>query len=194
MTEKVMNTRRASASYLRSFIFGVEDSLVSTVGLLSGVAIAAVPPKTILLTGVVLIFVEAFSMAVGEFLAEESSEQYLERREGPPPRPASEQAPRPGAGQASRPGSGQVRQPLIAGSIMFTSYLVSGFVPLAPYVFMSVASAFWVSIALSLAALFVLGLIGARLAGTHLVKSGARMLVIGGIAIAVGIVAGKFIA
>lgn len=180
-----MNTRRASASYLRSFIFGVEDSLVSTVGLLSGVAIAAVPPKTILLTGVVLIFVEAFSMAVGEFLAEESSEQYLERREGPTPRPAS--------GQASRPGSGQVRQPLIAGSIMFTSYLVSGFVPLAPYVMMPVASAFWLSIALSLAALFALGLIGARLAKTNLIKSGFRMLVIGGIAIVVGIVAGELI-
>ena len=170
-----MNTRRASASYLRSFIFCVEDSLVSTVGLLSGVAIAAVPPKTILLTGIVLVFVEAFSMAVGEFLAEESSEEYL-------------------AGPAPRPGSGQARQPLIAGSIMFTSYLVSGFVPLAPYVVLPVASAFWVSIALSLAALFALGLIGARLAGTNLLKSGFRMLAIGGIAIVVGVVAGEFIA
>lgn len=28
------------ATYFRNFIFGVEDSLVSTVGLLSGVAIA----------------------------------------------------------------------------------------------------------------------------------------------------------
>jgi VIT1/CCC1 family predicted Fe2+/Mn2+ transporter len=50
--------------YLRNFIFGVEDSLVSTVGLLSGVAVAGVASRTILLTGVVLIFVEAFSMAV----------------------------------------------------------------------------------------------------------------------------------
>jgi len=164
-----MSTKRASASYLRSFVFGVEDSLVSTVGLLSGIAIAAVPRETILLTGVVLVFVEAFSMAVGEFLAEESSEQYLEHREGP------------------------IRQPLIAGSIMFTSYLVSGFVPLAPYIMAPVTSAFWISITLSLAALFALGLIGARLSGTSIIKSGFRMLTIGGIAIVVGIVAGELI-
>lgn len=164
-----MNSRRASASYLHSFIFGVEDSLVSTVGLLSGIAIAAVPRETLLLTGAILIFVEAFSMAAGEFLAEESSERYLTRREGP------------------------VRQPLLAGSIMFASYLVSGFMPLAPYVFLPTASAFWLSIALSLAALFALGFIGARIAGTRLARSGLRMLAVGGIAILVGIAAGELI-
>ena len=41
-------------TYLRSFIFGVEDSLVSTVGLLSGVAIANASRDTILLTGTVV--------------------------------------------------------------------------------------------------------------------------------------------
>src|SRR3989344_3129963 len=56
--------------YVRNFIFGAEDSLVSTVGLLSGVAIGGVAKVDILLPGMVLIFVEAFSMAVGSFLAE----------------------------------------------------------------------------------------------------------------------------
>lgn len=180
-----MNSRRASASYLHSFIFGVEDSLVSTVGLLSGVAIAAVPRETLILTGVVLIFVEAFSMAVGEFLAEKSSEEYLAQRGG--------QSRSSGSGPLPRPDGGPARQPLIAGSIMFASYLVSGFVPLAPYVFVPTAGAFWLSIAFSLAALFALGLIGARLAGARIIKSGARMLAIGGIAILVGIVAGELI-
>src|SRR3989338_4103836 len=45
--------------YIRNLIFGVEDSLVSTVDLLSGVAAAGVPRSVIFLTGVVLIFVEA---------------------------------------------------------------------------------------------------------------------------------------
>ena len=65
----------SSVSYFRNFIFGVEDSLVSTVGLLSGIAIADVPGHTIFLTGVVLIFVEAFSMAAGTFLSEYSAEE-----------------------------------------------------------------------------------------------------------------------
>ena len=43
---------------VRNFTFGVEDSLVSTVALLAGIAIANVETKTIVLTGIVLIFVE----------------------------------------------------------------------------------------------------------------------------------------
>ena len=54
----------------------MEDSLVSTVGLLSGVAVANVPMTTILLTGLILIFVEAISMAAGSFLSEYSAEGY----------------------------------------------------------------------------------------------------------------------
>lgn len=34
-----MTAREKGASYVRNFIFGVEDSLVSTGGLLSGIAI-----------------------------------------------------------------------------------------------------------------------------------------------------------
>ena len=46
------------AEYLRAFVFGVEDSVASTVGLLSGIAIAGVARETILLTGAILILVE----------------------------------------------------------------------------------------------------------------------------------------
>jgi len=60
----------------RNFIFGVEDSLVSTVGLLSGIAAADTSRFTIITTGIVLIFVEAFSMGIGSFLSEETSEQF----------------------------------------------------------------------------------------------------------------------
>jgi len=72
-----MRERRLGEVYLRNFVFGVEDSLVSTVGLLSGIAAAGVAQKDILVSGVVLIFVEAFSMAVGSFLSEEFAEEYV---------------------------------------------------------------------------------------------------------------------
>ena len=57
---------------VRNFTFGVEDSLVSTVGLLAGIAFAGVNAGTVVLTGAVLIFVEGFSMAVGSLLSEQS--------------------------------------------------------------------------------------------------------------------------
>jgi vacuolar iron transporter family protein len=158
--------RIATASYLRSFIFGVEDSLVSTVGLLSGIAIAGVPQKTIFLTGVVLIFVEAFSMAAGSFLSESSVEEYV--------------------GKTDRRLSTSIQ----VGIVMFFSYFLSGFVPLFPYVLLPVDSAFPVSVISSLAALFALGAWGGSISHKNLTTSALRMFIIGGVAIGVGIIVG----
>ena len=66
---------------IRNFTFGVEDSLVSTVGLLAGIALAGVGRETIVVTGLVLIFVEAFSMGVGSLLSEQSVEEYESSKE-----------------------------------------------------------------------------------------------------------------
>lgn len=156
----------SSVSYFRNFVFGVEDSLVSTVGLLSGIAVAGVDVKTIFLTGVVLIFVEAFSMAAGSFLSESSAETYSEDT------------------------SALSTRPYYDGVVMFFSYFVSGFIPLAPYLMFPVSSALWVSIVLSMLALLVLGIIGGIFARGGIVKSATRMTVVGGIAIAVGVAAG----
>lgn len=154
-------------AYLRNFIFGVEDSLVSTVGLISGVAIAGVEQKTILLTGVVLIFVEAISMAAGTFLSEYSAEEYEEKKEVS--------------------GTKSIKN----GAVMFISYFISGFIPLIPYVLLETASAFWVSIGLSLASLFALGLLGGRIAHVNLMRNAIRMLLVGGLAIGVGVLVGR---
>ena len=154
---------------MRNFVLGVEDSLVSTVGLLSGIAVADTPRETILLAGLVLIFVEALSMAAGSFLSEASAERYLTKREV--------------VSSTS----------LVSGTIMFFSYFIAGFVPLAPYIFLPLDSAFWVSISASLAALFILGVGGAKISQTNLLKGGIRMLLIGGIALGVGVGVGMFL-
>ena len=158
-----------SPSYLRTFVFGVEDSLVSTVGLLSGIALTELSVKHIVLTGMVLIFVEAFSMAAGSFLSEHSAKEYREQREMP------------------------LGGSLVSGSIMFFSYFLSGFIPLFPYIIFPVANAFWISILLSLAVLFGLGIFGARLSKTGFIRGGLRMFFVGGIAIAVGVAVGSML-
>lgn len=162
-------SRQVGASYLRNFIFGVEDSLVSTVGLLSGIAIVGLSRRDILLTGVVLIFVEAFSMAVGSFLAEHSAEDYLERRETP------------------------LKPSFVDGLIMFFSYFISGFIPIFPYAIFEARSALWISIIVSLFALFVLGLLSARVSRINILKNSIRMVLVGGVAIAVGVAVGKLV-
>ncbi len=158
--------KSSSVSYLRNFIFGVEDSLVSTVGLLSGIAVANVPKETIFLTGVILVFVEAFSMAAGSFLSESSADSYLKHTDN------------------------SSYHNLLSGTIMFFSYFVSGFIPLSSYLLWPVAIALKISILSSLIALFILGLIGARISGISLLKNAWRMAIIGGIAIGVGSLGG----
>lgn len=156
----------AEVSYFRNFIFGVEDSLVSTVGLLAGVAIGGMPRETIFLTGVVLIFVEAISMAAGSFLSESSAEEYASQQER------------------------NTQRSRFAALIMFVSYFVSGFIPLAPYLLFATSEAFWISIGASLVSLFVLGAISAHLSKIHIIKNALRMAFIGGLAIAVGTLVG----
>lgn len=159
-------TREEMAPLFRNFVFGVEDSLVSTVGLLSGIAAAGEPSRTIILAGVVLIFVEAFSMGVGSLLSENATQEF----------------------------GAEARVPLsrstLGGIIMFFSYFASGFIPLLPYLLFERSVAFPSSIVASLLALFVLGILSARLSRVALAKKGFQMLVLGGVAIALGALVG----
>ncbi len=159
------SSRLANASLVRAFVFGVEDSVVSTVGLLSGVAVGNMPRSSIILAGVVLIFVEAFSMGAGQFLSESSAEDF-EHKKG-------------------TFHSGAILQ----GIIMFFSYFVAGCFVISPYFLFPVDQAFWLSIGASLLALLFLGIGNARLSGVSMIKSAFRMCVIGGLALAVGIIA-----
>lgn len=152
----------------RNFIFGVEDSLVSTVGLLSGVAAANTNKSMILTTGVVLIFVEAFSMAIGSFLSEESAEQLAHRK-------------------ASR------SQLSKAAGVMFISYISAGLIPLAPYVVFERDRAVPLSIVFALGALVALGVISARKSKSSVVAKGLEMLILGGLATLVGIAIGSIL-
>ena len=155
--------------YVRNFIFGAEDSLVSTVGLLAGVASAGIQRKEIIISGVVLIFVEAFSMSVGSFLSERTTEESLIDNQE------------------------KLGNSLIASVIMFCSYFVSGLIPLFPYLIQSNLNAFWQSIIASLVALFILGFLSAKILKTKIFKNALRMLLIGGMAIALGVIVGIII-
>ncbi|MBP7966833.1 VIT1/CCC1 transporter family protein [Candidatus Woesebacteria bacterium] len=152
--------------YTRNFIFGSEDSLVSTVGLLAGIASAGIGRKEIIISGIVLICVEAFSMSVGSFLSEreteESSSGYIQKNSNS----------------------------VVASIIMLVSYIICGFIPLSPYFFMDTNQAFWWSIIASIAFLFVLGFISAKILKIKVLRSALRMTIMGGMAIGLGVIVG----
>lgn len=154
-------------TYLRNFIFGVEDSLVSTVGLLAGVAAADISGRAILTTGLVLIVVEGFSMGIGSFLTEETTEEM--------------------AGEKPR-----TLEAVQGALTMLVSYCLAGLIPLAPYAFYPGESAVELSIGLSLFGLVVLGYGTSRYYGRPKPWLRAiKMFVLGGIAVSAGMLIGK---
>lgn len=164
-----MKPNKRNIEYIRNFIFGVEDSLVSTIGLVSGVAVAGVANRQVVLTGIVLIFVEAFSMGVGSLLSENSAEEYEGKKEV------------------------ALQSDLRYAAVMFISYLVSGFVVVVPYMFLPAKPALWASIGIAIVGLFLLGVWSSKVAQVQWLRRAVTMAVIGGVTILLGIVVGQLV-
>lgn len=65
---------------IREIVFGLEDSLVSTVGAVSGIAVGSGDRYIVILSGIVLVAVEAVSMAAGSFLSSKSAAEVSAER------------------------------------------------------------------------------------------------------------------
>lgn len=155
--------RKLDSDYVRSSFFGIEDSLVSTTGLIAGVAVGSHDTKFVILAGLVGIAVEAVSMGAGEFLSEET-EHDLDKNDR--------------------------ANPLYGGFIMLISYFLAGLIPLLPIIFLPPSISLHVSIIAALIGLFVLGIAKGKVTNTNVLKSAIKVLVIGGIAAGIGIAVG----
>lgn len=95
---------------IRNLTYGIEDSILSTTGLILGIDAAGVSRVNIIITGLVLLFVEASSMAYGAFLSEESFLVFS---------------------KYSSYTNWQVSKYALT---MFLSYAIAGLIPLFPYI------------------------------------------------------------
>jgi predicted membrane protein (TIGR00267 family) len=77
--------------------------------------------------------------------------------------------------------------------IVGAAYAVAAAIPLWPYVVWSVDTALVVSLAVTAAALFTLGVVKGRVARLALVRSGVQVLVIGGASAAIGYLIGALL-
>jgi VIT1/CCC1 family predicted Fe2+/Mn2+ transporter len=164
--KKHPSKQRLTSSYIRSSFFGIEDSLVSTTGLIAGISVGTQSVDFILLAGFVAVAVEAISMSAGEFLSEET-EQDLNR-------------------------SRHKSSPIIGGAIMFFSYSAAGMVPILPIMLFPIDYAIYVSMAAALVGLFLLGLVKGALTRRDIIRSGIQVLVVGGVAAMIGAAVGIF--
>jgi len=160
-----MHKHKLDANYVRSSIFGLEDALVSTTGVVVGITAAGVPKQYVLLASLVTVAVEAISMGAAEYLSEESIDE-LKAKSYTHPK-------------------------LILGAvIMFVSYFLAGLVPILPVLFFPTHLIIFLSLSFALISLFVVGFVKGRVIHYHPIRSAMEMLVLGGIATLAGVIVG----
>lgn len=151
--------------YLRSIMFGIENSLISTVGLIAGTSIGTSNKHFVILSAAVAIVIEAVAMGVGEYLSDDAVQDLdkLKRHRD---------------------------NPLLSGWLMMAAGTLAGLVPLLPMIFLNNPAALITSILLALLVLFLLGYVKGRALGAHTFRSGLKILVIGGSAVVIGAIVG----
>lgn len=157
---------------LREIVFGLEDSLVSTLGAITGIAAGTGNQFVVILSGIVLIFVEALSMAAGSYLSAKS------------------------ASEVQRKGTRfkMNREAVRAGAVMGVCYLGGGVFPLAFYFLLPVKVAILPSIVLTAIVLFALGAWKAKIVRTNWVRSGMEMMIVSLTAALLGFLIGRIVA
>lgn len=158
--------KKIHEDYLRSIVFGFQDALVSTTGAIAGVAFATSDRSLVILTGAVVITVEAMSMGIGQYLSEKTVHQL------------------------DKTGK-HTDNLIIGGGLMTLSYFLGGLVPLSPVIFMKMPESAYFSIFFALVGLFILGFIKAKIVEVNAWKSAVEILILGGITTAIGVAVGR---
>lgn len=162
---KILKNINIHEDYLRSVIFGFQDALVSTTGVIVGVAAGSSNKELVILAGVVTITVESLSMGVGQYMSEKSVHQ-LDKE-------------------------GRHTDNLIfGGGLMTLSYFLGGLIPLIPIVAFQLPYSAVLSIVFALIGLFVLGFLKAHIVKVNPLKSAIEVLILGGAATIIGLIVG----
>jgi VIT1/CCC1 family predicted Fe2+/Mn2+ transporter len=161
------------ANTIRAGVFGVQDGVVSTFGLVMGVVGAQVSPEAVLIAGIAGAVSGAVSMGAGEFVSVKVQRELLEVR-----------------GIRDEDGNVSPNRAALANSGLF---VLGAAFPLAPFLFLVGLPAVLASTGLSIAALFSTGALLTRLTKRSAMASGLRMLLIGGGAGILGYVVGTLL-
>ncbi|MDO8573858.1 MAG: VIT1/CCC1 transporter family protein [Candidatus Daviesbacteria bacterium] len=159
---------RLEEDYFRSVIFGLQDALVSTTGVVVGISAGVSDRAIIILAAFVAVSVEASSMAAGEYSSEKAVHQ-MNRK------------------------SKHKDNLIIGAALMFLAYLIAGMIPVFPFLIFAPDIARVVSICAALATLFLVGYIKGKVVKQGAMRSAVEMLIIGGLATAIGLIVGNFL-
>jgi len=151
--------------YMRSLMFGLQDGIVSTTGVVVGISIGVEDKAIVILAAFVAVMVEATSMAAGQYSSEKAVHQMDK--------------------------TGKHTDSLIMGAlIMFVAYLIGGMFSIIPTVLLNQPIARIVAIISAFSGLFLIGYLKGLFIEGSTIRSAVELFVIGGIATTIGLVVG----
>lgn len=147
------------SAVIRDVILGGQDGLVNVFGVVLAVAAATQSKYIILISGLAATFAESISMAAVAYTSGRAGEEYYRKKR----RVIAEEFEHP------------VRDAFVVG----VAAIVGSFIPLLPFMFLSVQNAFWSTIIISTLVLFVSGAIKAKYTGANPFRSAVEMAAVG---------------
>lgn len=150
---------------VREILMGAQDNLTNVLAVMLGVSIGSGRADLVALAGLSAAVAEAVSMG-GVLYSSTRAERALDARDAG------------GTEADTRVGLA----PMWSGIATFTAALVGGLLPLLPFALLPLPSAVPVSIAMSVIALFGLGLVIGRVSGTVPWRDGVRLVLVASLA------------
>lgn len=151
--------------YLRSLMFGLQDGIVSTTGVVVGISTGINNKEIIILAALVAVTVEASSMAAGQYSSEKAVHQM----------------------DKSEKHSDNL---YIGALIMFFAYLIGGAFSIIPILIFNQPLARILAIASAFAGLFIIGYIKGYIVEHKPLRSAIELFTIGSIATIIGVIVG----
>lgn len=155
--------------YLRSAMFGMQDGLVSTTGVVAGISTGIQNKEIIILAALVAVTVEATSMAAGQYSSEKAVHQM------------------------DKSGRTHNDSLILGALIMFVMYLIGGMFPIIPTILFEQPEAKYVGIVAAFIGLFVMGYIKGHIVEDKPLRSAVELFVIGSIATLIGLIVGNIL-
>lgn len=206
---------------LRDVVFGIEDSVITTLGVVLGVGFSGAGSRAILLAGAAAVIGGLISMGAGEYISTKSQVEVLQeevdeeraRLKATPEKELSLLRVRYERHGFTKPEARwfvhelsrhkklllrnllaeelgilpeRFESPLRNALVMSVAYVIGGMVPLMPFALSSKASAVYFSVGISVAVLFVVGVLKTKVTKRPWLRSGLELLFVGLLAAAAG--------
>lgn len=154
--------------YLRSLMFGLQDGIVSTTGVVVGISTGVNNKEIIILAAFVAVTVEATSMAAGQYSSEKAVHQMDK--------------------------TGKHTDSLLIGAlIMFIAYMIGGAFPIIPTIIFDQSTGRILAVASAFIGLFIIGYIKGHVVEHKPLRSAIELFIIGSIATAIGVIVGNLL-